>query len=312
MRDDSTVAVASGEYADVMVDLILGYECNVKCDYCSVCDDMRPHNMTTAEALAELARARALGIRHVAFGGGEPTIRRDLFALVRWCRERGFDDVKVSSNGLMYSYEAYARGIVEAGVTRFHVSAMAHTAALYEKILGLKGSLDLVARGVDNLVALGQSPVLDLIVKDDTWAHLPDIVRFWAARGVRTFPLWLVSLSDRNADNVASLPRVSDIRHKLFQTFDVADELGLDVYSRHIPRCMLKGREDRVRDLRQDRVLVVTPGSRFFLWESAISPNTYTPRCDTCRYRNGECQGLRRDYLARFGDDELDPYPESP
>ena len=184
MHDESTVGVASGDYGDVMVDLILGYECNVKCDYCSVCDEMRAHNMTTADALAELARARGLGIRQVAFGGGEPTIRRDLFPLIRWCRERGFTDIKVSSNGLMYSYEAFARGIVDAGVTRFHISAMAHTAALYEKILGLRGGLD--------LVALGHIPVLDLIIKDDTWSHMPDIIRFWAAHGVRTFPLWLV------------------------------------------------------------------------------------------------------------------------
>ena len=158
MSDTATMNVST--YDDVMVDMILGYECNVKCDYCSVSDEMRTHNMSTVEALAELSRARSLGIRQVAFGGGEPTIRRDLFALVRWCKERGFYDIKVSSNGLMYSYPAYAKEIVEAGVNRFHISAMAHTPQLYETIMGLKGSLDLVVKGVDNLIALGHVPTL--------------------------------------------------------------------------------------------------------------------------------------------------------
>ncbi|MBM4398365.1 MAG: radical SAM protein [Deltaproteobacteria bacterium] len=296
------------DFADVMVDVILGYECNVKCDYCSVEDAMRPHNMTTAEVLRELAHARSLGIRKAAFGGGEPTIRRDLLPIVRFGRDRGFESVKVSSNGLMYSYEAYAREAVEAGVTQFNVSVMAHTDALYERILGRRGALAAIEKGVRNLVRLGRPPVADLIVKDDTWRHLADVVEFWAARGIRTFPLWLVALVDRNRNNFASLPRVSEMRDGIVAAFEAGRRLGVDVYSRHVPRCMLPGREEHVRDLREDRVMVVTPGSRFYLWESAISPTAYSPKCERCRYVRGACLGVRRDYLERWGDDEVVPY----
>ncbi len=296
------------DFEDVMVDVILGYACNVQCDYCSVLPELRPNNMSTADVLRELSDARTRGMHKVAFGGGEPTIRKDLLALVRWCRDRGFDSVKVSSNGLMYSYPKYAADAVAAGVTQFNVSVMAHTPALYSSILGLAQGYEKVAAGVRNLVALGMAPVADLIVKNDTYRHLPAIVAHWAGLGCRTFPLWLVSLSDRNRENLASLPRVSEMHDAIVAAFETGRELGVDVYSRHIPRCMLRGHESFCRDLRDDRVLVVTPGSRFFLWESAISPNAYTARCEGCRYRQGECMGLRRDYLERFGDDELTPY----
>ena len=297
-----------GDLSDVLADIILGYQCNVQCDYCSVTPEMRRCNLSTAQVVDELTRARAQGMTQVAFGGGEPTIRQDLLALVRFARDRGFVSVKVSSNGLMYSYLEYARRSVEAGITQFHVSAMGHTPELYAKILGKPDGLELVTRGVRNLVALGHVPTLDLIVKNDTWRHLADIVSYWAAQGGRTFPLWLVSLSDRNANNLESLPRVSEMREGIVAAFQRGRQLGVTVYSRHIPRCMLKGYEDCCRDLREDRVLVVTPGSRFTLWESAISPSAYTPRCESCRYVRRECQGLRKDYLARWGDDELDPY----
>jgi MoaA/NifB/PqqE/SkfB family radical SAM enzyme len=297
------------DLSDVLVDVILGYECNVQCDYCSITPEMRRSNLSTREVVEELSRARALGMSRVAFGGGEPTIRKDLFPLVRYARDRGFTSVKVSSNGLMYSYEEYVRRAVDSGVTDFHVSVMAHTPDLYRTILGHRDGLELVTRGVRNLVAAGHVPTLDLIVKDDTYRHLADIVACWAALGARTFPLWLVSLSDRNAGNVGSLPRVSDMHDSLFAAFDRGRELGVTVYSRHIPRCMLPGYEDCCRDLREDRVLVVTPGSRFFLWESAISPNTYVPRCETCRYVRRECAGIRRDYLERHGDSEVVPVP---
>jgi len=296
------------DYSDVMVDLIMGYECNVKCDYCSITDGMRSVNMTTAEVVAELSEARAMGMHRVAFGGGEPTIRRDLLPLVRWARERGFDWVKVSSNGLMFAYPEYVGKAADAGVTDFHISVMGHTPAMYAATMGDPRRFDLVVRGVDNLVAAGHVPVLDMIIKAVTYTSLTETVAFWASRGVTTFPLWLVSLTDRNAANPGSLPRVRDMFGELARVFDYARDNGLKVYSRHIPRCMLPGYESFVHDLRDDRVYIVTPGSRFFLWESDISANTWAPVCEECRYVRGECQGARRDYLLRFGEDEFVPY----
>src|SRR6185369_18025459 len=75
------------EYADVLVDVMIGYACNVQCDYCSITDEMRKENMATAPVMAALAEARRRGAVNVAFGGGEPTIRRSLLPLVRWCRD---------------------------------------------------------------------------------------------------------------------------------------------------------------------------------------------------------------------------------
>ena len=299
------------DLSDVLVDVIMGYECNVRCDYCSIEEELRPRNMATREILAELTRARAQGMRKVAFGGGEPTIRRDLLPLVRYARDRGFESVKVSSNGLMYSYMDYARQARDAGVTQFNISAMAHEPGLYERIMGRSDAFEMVVRGVANLIELGQVPALDLIVKADTHEHLADIVAFWAARGVRTFPVWLVALTGRNAAFPDSMPRVTEMRPSIIRAFEAGRALGVDVTSRHIPRCMLRGYEDHVRDLREDRVLVVTPGSRFSLWDSEISPGAHSPRCDGCALR-GECFGVRRDYLATYGDGELEPYDVAP
>jgi MoaA/NifB/PqqE/SkfB family radical SAM enzyme len=297
------------DYADVLIDVMIGYACNVQCDYCSITDAMRLENMPIGAVMAQLSQARARGATKVAFGGGEPTIRRGLLPLVRWCRDRGFRSIKIPSNGLLYSYRAYAEEAVEAGITDFHISFMAHTDALYEHIMGRPDALQLVTQGVRNLTALGRKPIGDLIIKSDTWMHLADIVEHWAGLGVDTFNLWLVSLSDRNQDNLASLLPVSEMRDGIFAAFDRGRRLGVTVRSRHIPRCMLPGYEAHVADLREDRVLVITPRTSFALWESKISPNTYGDKCTGCRHQHGICLGLRRDYLERYGDDEVRPEP---
>lgn len=295
------------DYADVLVDVMIGYACNVQCDYCSITDEMREENMTTAAVMEILGQARARGATRVAFGGGEPTIRRSLLPLIRWCRDRGYTSIKVASNGMMYSYREYAEDAVDAGLTDFHISLMAHTPELYAKIMGKADAFDLVNRGLANLIAVGRQPVGDLIIKSDTWMHLPDIVEYWAGQGVRSFNLWLVSLSDRNRDNLESLLPVSEMRPGICAAFDRGVELGVKVLSRHIPRCMLPGYEDHIADLRQDKVLVVSPRATFSLWESKISPNAYGDRCGTCAYKENVCLGLRLDYLERYGDGEVVP-----
>jgi MoaA/NifB/PqqE/SkfB family radical SAM enzyme len=189
---------------------------------------------------------------------------------------------------------------------------MAHTPELYAKIMGRPDAFDLVTQGVRNLAALGHKPVGDLIIKSDTWMHLADIVEHWAGEGVETFNLWLVSLSDRNKDNLASLLPVSVMREGIVAAFERGKELGVSVVSRHIPRCMLPGYEEHVADLREDEVLVITPRATFALWESRISPNTYAEKCASCRYYQGACLGARNDYLERYGDEELRPEAAEP
>src|SRR5262249_59827050 len=76
------------EYADVLVDVMIGYACNVRCDYCSITDEMRKENMAVLPVMAALAEARRRGATKVAFGRGEPTIRPRLLPPGRWGRDR--------------------------------------------------------------------------------------------------------------------------------------------------------------------------------------------------------------------------------
>src|SRR5712691_2172155 len=54
------------EYADVLVDVMIGYACNVQCDYCSITYEMRKENMAVLPVMAGLAEARRRGATKVA------------------------------------------------------------------------------------------------------------------------------------------------------------------------------------------------------------------------------------------------------
>jgi len=284
----------------------MGYECNVQCDYCTVTREMRTRNLDGKAIAAALERGAREGLTAAAFGGGEPTIRKDLPRLVKLGRTLGYTTVKISSNGLMYAYPEYVERLLEAGANLFHLALMGWNRAMYARIMGREEYYDLVRTGVANLVSRGAVVVGDVIMKADTYEALPDTVEHWAELGIERFVFWLMSLTDRVRDARDSLVPVSTMRPFMFEAFEVGRRRGIPVFSRHVPRCMLPGYWEHLWDVREDRVLVVTPESTFWLSESRITANTRVEKCEACVVK-GECMGIRRDYLENVGDHEVSP-----
>lgn len=287
-----------------LLDVVLGYDCNLACTYCTITDAMRRRALATERVAREIDRAAQRGFRDIAFTGGEPTIRNDLPTLVKYAKKRGFEHVKVASNGLRYAHAPYLDMLVTAGVDQLHVSMHAKDDAAYEATVQREGTAALRAQAIENLVARGLDPIADLILKEDTYRH----VRAWTEelheRGVRRFRLWLVSLTDANATNVEQLPRISDVAEKAREAFDAARAGGYEVFSLHIPRCFLPGYEDHVLHPGADLVTVVTPDEVFDLKNSRLTGGLKPAGCEGCRY-HAVCPGLRPDYVERHGSDEV-------
>jgi cyclic pyranopterin phosphate synthase len=269
---------------------------------------MRRRAMPAERVAREIDRAAARGFRDIAFTGGEPTIRPDLPALVKHARRRGFEHVKVASNGLRYAHAPYLDHLLACGVDRFHVSLHAFEDAAYERTVQLAGAALLRRAALRNLVERGLDPVADLILKEDTYRALPAWIDALVAQGLRRFALWLVSLTDHNAANVHQLPRIPDVVPFAVAAFDAARRGGHEVVSLHIPRCFLPAHEDHVRHPGADLVTVVTPDEVFDLRDSRLGGGVKPAPCSTCAFE-GRCPGLRRDYIARFGETEIRPVP---
>ncbi len=287
-----------------LLDVILGYDCNLACDYCTITPAMRARALDTREVVAAMRRARKLGYDRVSFTGGEPTIRADLLGLVRAARRLGFEEIKLQSNGLLFAEPRNVARLVDAGVDRFHLSIHAHQPAAYEAIVRRPGTYRAMRAGLEALCHAGLDPVVDVILKEDTYRALPDAVDWVADRGARRVDLWFVSLTDGNRDNLASMPRMTDTLGAIESAAERAEARGVTVRSLHIPRCLLGGRAGLAFDPAADRVRVVSPDAEFELSESRLTPQVHVPACEGCPDR-GACRGLRRDYLERFGDAEV-------
>ncbi len=287
-----------------LLDVILGYDCNLACDYCTITPEMRRHALTTERVLAAMKTGRARGYDTVSFAGGEPTIRRDLIGLVKAARRLGFIDVKVQTNGLVLGQADNARRLREAGVDRIHLSIHTHEAEAYDALVRSPGSYATMVAGLERVVASGAAVVADVILKKDTVERLGGAITWLWDRGVRAADLWFVSLTDGNRDNVGSLPRMTDAVPAMAEAFGFARAHGMTVRSLHVPRCLLGADHVHAYDPGADRVLVVTPEATFELKDSRLAGRIHVPACGGCPFEQ-VCPGVRPDYLEVYGDSEV-------
>jgi hypothetical protein len=287
-----------------LLDVILGYDCNLACDYCTITPAMRRRALTSEQVVAALRTGRVEGYDRVAFTGGEPTIRRDLLGLVRAARALGYADVKVQTNGLLLGHGDNAGRLRDAGASRVHLSIHTHAAAAYDELVRSPGSHARMVAGLDAAVASGVTVVAEVILKRGTVERLVEAIAWLWDRGVVAADLWFVSLTDGNADNVGSLPRMTEATPAMAAAFAFARARGMTLRSLHVPRCLLAGDHAHAYDPGADRVRVVTPEASFELRDSRLAGRVHVAACTGCPFEQ-VCPGVRPDYLEVYGDDEI-------
>ncbi len=283
-----------------LLDIVMGYDCNLACDYCTITPAMRTRTLPANAIAHALVRARSHGVTEVSFTGGEPTLRRDLLPLVRHATSLGYTSIKVQSNGLLYSPSNLKR-MVDAGVTRFHLSLHTHRADAYNAMVRREHAYEAMCAGLAAAIEADLTLVVDLIMTTGTAPHLEGAVSWLADRGVRKARLWFVSLTDGNAHRTESLPELRWLMPYVNRAFAKAKAHHLDLRSLHLPHCLLEDPERQSEDPAAGGVRLLTPDDERDLADAKLTPGAYVPACEGCEAK-GACRGLRPDYLARHGD----------
>ena len=135
--------------------------CNYRCTYClpeaGVAHAPRADVLTFEEITALVACFTRLGVRRVRLTGGEPTVRRDLPALVAMLRRLpGIEDLALSTNGHLLA--DLAEPLRRAGVDRLNVSVDTLDPSRFARITR-GGDLARVRAGIEAARAVGYSGI---------------------------------------------------------------------------------------------------------------------------------------------------------
>ncbi|HEY6420658.1 MAG TPA: radical SAM protein [Candidatus Binataceae bacterium] len=134
------------------VHLDLTWRCNERCVHCYLDHDDNGELSydEVAGLLEQLAESKVM---FLTLSGGEPLLRKDLFAIIRRARELTFN-VKLKTNGILIK-EPEAALIHELGVEQVQISVYSHRPAVHDAITKVKGSLERTLTAIRFLVGQG-------------------------------------------------------------------------------------------------------------------------------------------------------------
>ena len=131
----------------------LTYACNLQCVHCLSSSGRRdPRELTTEECEAVIDELQRMQVFYINIGGGEPTIRKDFWHLVRYAVNHGVG-VKFSTNGSGIDAEV-AEQLAESDYVDVQISIDGADADTNDHVRGV-GSFATAVQAMEHLQAAG-------------------------------------------------------------------------------------------------------------------------------------------------------------
>lgn len=295
--------VAQGGAAAVHEDLVrVVFQCNQSCRFCFVSTHLpAAADDAVREAIARSGRAD----RWITLTGGEPTLHPRLAELVALARASSPHPVGLQTNATRLGDAGAVRSLVEAGLRRVYVSLHAPDADLSDAITEAPGTFEATLRGLDALHAEASlTLVVQCVVTRRNHHRLVALVDLVAARWPRAQLgfAFVAPSSDLVPRDQELVPRYRDVVPSIEAAVREAGARGLRcggfASMCGVPLCLVSA------EAQTDLLEEIPDG---FDGGEFVHPAA----CDGCALRT-RCYGVRRGYVALYGDDELRPVSAAP
>ncbi|MGQ0626903.1 MAG: GTP 3',8-cyclase MoaA [Phycisphaerales bacterium] len=189
--------------------------CNFRCTYCME-PDVRfidaPELLTTDEMVAVAAAACAAGVRRIRVTGGEPTLYRDLSALLERLARLPIDDLAMTTNGT-HCTPSNLKDWRRAGLRRLTFSLDALDPARFARMTRSPVHPGTVVRAIDDALAAGYSQVKvnAVVVRGENEPELVPLARLALDRGIEMRFIEFMPLDSARAWEPAKLVPASEI-----------------------------------------------------------------------------------------------------
>jgi MoaA/NifB/PqqE/SkfB family radical SAM enzyme len=293
------------------------FSCNNNCIFCCEGDNDHKKDISSDEIKKKLIFAKKNNTSRVVFMGGEPTIRPDLVNLVRYAKkELHFKEVFIISNGRMFSYEKFAKQIVDAGVDTVLFSLVGSNSKIHDAQTRVLGSFNQLIAGVKNIKKYSNVIIgFNTTINKYNYKDLPNLANLVTSflEPDRGFFEFIFVHPCGNAlkyfDDV--VPRVKDVVPYLKKAIDIGKKAKIKVMAEAIPFCYMHNYEEFVTELQMSR-----EREKYHPYDDICDLNSSRVavakrKADFCKKCIFDllCEGLWKNYANHFGFDELKPIP---
>lgn len=173
--------------APYRMDLALTYRCNNDCSHCYNARERDFGEMDTEHWMLAIDKVIELGIPHVVFTGGEPTLREDLPDLIRYAAENGLV-TGLNTNARRLRDINYAKALAIAGLDHIQITVESNDPEVHNKMVNAKAFEQTIA-GLKNALNTKLFVMTNTTMLQDNLSTIPDTLDFLAKIGVPTVGL---------------------------------------------------------------------------------------------------------------------------
>ncbi len=174
--------------APYRMDLAVTYRCNNNCSHCY---NARPRNgaeLSTDQWKAVIDRLWEIGIPHIVFTGGEPTLRSDLRDLIGYAQNKG-QITGVNTNGRRLKDLDYLKSLVEVGLDHVQITLESADPAVHDRMVEMPGAWQDTIAGLKNALSLKMFVMTNTTLLQPNQDTLSETLTFLGNLGVRTIGL---------------------------------------------------------------------------------------------------------------------------
>ncbi len=284
------------------VEIVTGFTCNNNCLFCSVGDKLRSFDKTTEEVLADIDRAVSEKPREINFTGGEPTIRRDILKLISHTKSKGISEIRVTTNGRMFSYDKFTEKMVEAGLTGAIFSVHCPDEKLHDSLSGVKGSFEQTIKGLKNLYSYDKTIDINTVITSKTYRLLPKTMEL-VKDYIRSVCLIFPTIDGHLKENKFLIPRMKDVEKYIHKAIDILRDASKQGWTLNYPVCFMTGYEG-FSSMMELQTKMFWPHTDTNLDDKRKVDNIKVKACENCRYRL-VCIGVMKNYIDVMGESEI-------
>lgn len=191
--------------APYRMDLAITYRCNNNCAHCYNARPRQHPELSTGQWKQILDRLWQIGIPHIVFTGGEPTLRDDLPELIAHAEANG-QITGINTNGRRLKDPAYVQRLVDAGLDHVQITLESHDAAIHDHMVMAKGAWEDTVAGVRAVLQTPLFVMTNTTLLRHNAPFLSETLAFLAQTGIPTIGLNALIYSGRGETVDSGLP----------------------------------------------------------------------------------------------------------
>ena len=195
---DTTMPFSARPSAPYRMDLALTYRCNNDCPHCYNARARDYPELDTESWKRIIDRLWELGVPHIVFTGGEPTLRNDLPELIAHAESKG-QITGLNTKARRLQSEKYVKQLVEAGLDHVQITVESFDEAVHDEMVHARGAFHQTIEGLRCVLSTSLYVMTNTTMLHTNVGTIPHTLDFLADLGVPTIGLNALIYSGRGA-----------------------------------------------------------------------------------------------------------------